>query len=77
MVLIPIIGKNLLEMFSGELTSGAGIDPMALLVGFIAAFASGLVACKLMIGIVKKGKLIYFAAYCLVIGLIAILFGLI
>ncbi|MBC8342823.1 MAG: undecaprenyl-diphosphate phosphatase [Bacteroidetes bacterium] len=77
MVLIPIIGKNLMELMAGDLTSGLLIDPMALLVGFIAAFVSGLVACKLMIGIVKKGKLIYFAAYCLAVGLIAILFGLI
>jgi undecaprenyl-diphosphatase len=77
MVLLPIIGKNILEIFNGGLSSNSAVDPMALIVGFLAAFASGLVACKLMIGIVKKGKLIYFAAYCLLIGLVAILFGLI
>jgi undecaprenyl-diphosphatase len=43
-----------------------------LMVGFMAAFISGLVACKLMINIVKNGKLIYFALYCAIVGIIAI-----
>jgi len=46
---------------------------MTLVAGFLAAYISGFLACKWMIGIVKKGKLIWFAAYCAVIGLIAIL----
>ncbi len=71
MVLLPIIGANILDTMNGEMgSSEIGILP--LLVGFIAAFVSGLLACKWMIGIVKKGKLIYFAAYCLIAGLIAI-----
>ena len=45
----------------------------ALLVGFVAAFVSGVLACKWMIGIVQNGKLIYFAYYCVIVGIITIL----
>ncbi len=72
MVLIPIIGAAFLDIISGEVTSDTTIGLMPLTVGFIAAFVSGLLACSWMIKIVKRGKLIYFAIYCLVIGLIAI-----
>ena len=72
MVLIPIIGANLKDLVSGEMTTNQSIGSVPLLVGFLAAFTSGLLACKWMIGIVKKGKLIYFAIYCLIIGLLAI-----
>ncbi|MDR1739413.1 MAG: undecaprenyl-diphosphate phosphatase [Bacteroidales bacterium] len=73
MVLIPIIGENILELFGGEFAaSGIGITP--LLVGFMAAFISGLLACKFMINIVKKGKLFYFAIYCLVVGVLVLVF---
>ena len=44
-------------------------------VGFVAAFFSGLIACKWMINLVKKGKLITFAIYCTIIGTFVILFG--
>lgn len=72
MVLIPIIGANLFDLFSGATTNDTSIGILPLIVGFIAAFTSGLLACKWMINIVKKGKLIYFAIYCLIVGLIAI-----
>ncbi len=72
MVLIPIIGANILDMTRGEMSSTQSIGALPLLVGFVAAFLSGLLACKWMIGIVKRGKLIYFALYCLIVGLIAI-----
>jgi undecaprenyl-diphosphatase len=75
MVLIPILGENFLDIVSGEMTSSSGLGFMPLAIGFVAAFISGLLACKWMINLVKKGKLIYFAAYCLAIGLIAIIFG--
>ena len=74
MVLIPIIGANLLEILGGEFRGGS-VDPISLGIGFIASFLSGLAACKWMIDIVKKGKLIYFAIYCAIIGLIAIFVG--
>jgi undecaprenyl-diphosphatase len=76
MVLIPIIGANLKDIFSGDLSGNQGIGIVPLLVGFFAAFISGLIACKWMIGIVKKGKLIYFSIYCYLVGLVAISFGL-
>lgn len=76
MVIPPILGEALLDILDiakGDLVEvTAGISPAALSFGFLAAFISGLLACKLMIGIVRKGKLIYFAAYCLIVGLIAI-----
>ena len=72
MVLIPILGAAFLDIISGEVTSGENIGVVPLMVGFIAAFISGLLACSWMIKIVKRGKLIYFAIYCLIIGLIAI-----
>ncbi|MCG6187393.1 undecaprenyl-diphosphate phosphatase [Maribellus maritimus] len=72
MVLIPILGAAFLDIVGGDFTSGETIGTIPLLVGFLAAFASGLLACAWMIRIIKKGKLIYFAIYCLIIGLIAI-----
>lgn len=75
MVIFPILGANLLDLFSGEMKSSGAIGAIPLMVGFTTAFLSGLMACKWMIGIVKKGKLIYFSVYCLIIGLIAIFAG--
>ena len=46
----------------------------ALVVGFMAAFVAGCLACKWMINIVKKGKLIWFAVYCAIVGLVSIIF---
>ena len=73
MVLIPIIGANLKDMFGEGMTEGASIGPIPLIVGFVAAFISGTLACKWMISLVTKGKLIYFSIYCLIIGVIAII----
>ena len=76
MVLIPIIGANAKSMLDGDISTGAGIGILPLVVGFLAAFLSGLFACKWMIKIVNKGKLIYFAIYTFIIGTIAIIVGL-
>lgn len=75
MVLIPILGANLLDIIRGEFGNQSVSIPV-LLVGFVSAFLAGLLACSWMINIVKKGKLIYFALYCFVIGMIAIYFSL-
>ena len=72
MVLIPIIGAAFLDIISSDFTPENNIGTLPLLIGFVAAFVSGLLTCSWMIKIVKKGKLIYFAIYCLIIGLIAI-----
>ncbi|MBR6017599.1 MAG: undecaprenyl-diphosphate phosphatase [Paludibacteraceae bacterium] len=77
MVLVPILGAALLDakdILQGEVVSQLGVG--TLLVGFIAAFVTGCLACRWMITIVKKSKLIYFAVYCLLIGLFAIGYGL-
>ena len=58
MVLIPVIGANLLEIFSGEVSIGSGELGIAFL-GFLTAFISGYFACKWMIGLVKRSKLIW------------------
>lgn len=78
MVLIPIMGASLLEIkdFVEAPDQVSSISGMALLLGFIAAFVAGLLACKWMISIVKKGKLIYFAIYCFIVGVIAIITAL-
>ena len=71
MVLIPILGEqflDLLKVATGSGSFGAGVGPLALVLGFVAAFASGLFACKVMIAIVKKAKLTWFAAYCVVVA---------
>jgi len=75
MVLIPVIGANFKDIISGEFSEGSDIGIAPLIVGFVAAFVSGLLACKWMINLVKKGKLITFAIYCAIIGILAILFG--
>ena len=74
MVLVPIIGANFKDLIDGKLSSNSDVSVTALIVGFLAAFISGLLACNWMIGIVKKGKLIYFAIYCFVIGTGALLY---
>lgn len=78
MVIPPILGEALLDvlkMVKGEDVMG-GIEALPLTIGFVAAFVSGCVACKWMINIVKKGKLIYFGIYCAVVGVVTILCSL-
>lgn len=70
MVLAPILGETLLTAAEGDLTSGVGAVPLA--AGFLASFVTGCLACKFMIEIVKRGKLIWFALYCAAAGLLSI-----
>lgn len=76
MVLVPIIGEQLLsviDMVSGEgITSAIGVVP--LLCGFVAAFISGLFACRLMVALVKKSKMRWFALYCAVVAVLLLIF---
>ena len=74
MVIPPILGEALLDILkglSGEEVMG-DISTLSLVVGFLAAFVSGCIACKWMINIVKKGKLIYFAIYCAIVGAVTV-----
>lgn len=78
MVIPPILGEALLDtlkMMQGE-SFGGDIPASSLLIGFVAAFVSGCLACKWMINIVKKGKLIYFAIYCAIAGAVTIFLSL-
>lgn len=78
MVIPPILGEALLDaikMIKGEDIAG-DIPAISLIVGFLAAFVSGCVACKWMINIVKKGKLIYFAIYCAIAGAVTLAISL-
>lgn len=72
MVIPVILGKMLLDILSGEMAAMA-VPTEALVSGFLAAFISGALACKFMIEIVKRGKLIWFALYCAIVGLICLI----
>jgi undecaprenyl-diphosphatase len=77
MVIIPILGKAFLDIISGDMagsfTGPDGIGVGALIAGFVAAFVSGAFACRFMIEIVKRSKLIWFAIYCAVVGSVSII----
>ena len=78
MVIPPILGEALLDVMKavkGEAAFG-GIETLPLCIGFLAAFISGCFACKWMINIVKKGKLIYFGVYCAIVGIAVIAYSL-
>lgn len=70
MVLPPILGNALLDCLKGDF--GGGVETLPLIAGFVAAFVTGCIACKWMINIVKRGKLIYFAIYCAIAGIVAL-----
>ena len=76
MVIPPILGEALLDVKDifevGFSEAMSGISPVAAIVGFLGAFISGCFACKWMLNIVKKGKLIWFAIYCAIVGILAI-----
>ena len=64
MVLVPILGETLLELVGGEF-GASSVGALQLVLGFLSAFLSGLFACKVMVALVKKAKLSWFALYCL------------
>ena len=78
MVIIPILGEAILDLRKGHFTMEAtGISPWVLLCGFLAAFITGALACRWMIRLVKNSKLIYFAYYCIAIGLFTVIYSLV
>lgn len=83
MVIVPILGANALELMDllkdSQISAGAaqaGVGTAELIIGFITAFITGLFACRWMINLVKKGKLIWFAIYCTVVGYLTLLWAL-
>lgn len=84
MVIPPILGEALLDFkhivspsaeYLAEHGASAAIPTTSLLVGFVAAFVSGCFACKWMIALVKKCKLIYFGIYCAIAGILVLILG--
>ncbi len=74
MVVPLIVGKMLKDVAGGEFQLSSS-EALPLIIGFVAAFVSGLLACKWMIALVKKSKLTYFAIYCAVVGAIAVIYS--
>ncbi len=77
MVIIPILGQALLELIEivkDPTIEGSTLGLVPMIIGFLAAYVSGCLACKFMINLVKNGKLIYFAIYCLLAGTITIVY---
>lgn len=77
MVLVPILGEAFLDFMDilgmENITASLGMSPVTMIAGFVSAFVVGCLACKWMIRIVSKGKLIWFALYCALAGTFAIL----
>ncbi|MCR4829448.1 MAG: undecaprenyl-diphosphate phosphatase [Bacteroidales bacterium] len=86
MVIPPILGEALLDArklihpaaetvatTASAAAPEAAIGYVPLAVGFVAAFVVGCLACKWMINIVRRGKLIWFAVYCAIISLACII----
>lgn len=74
MVLIPILGEAFLEIVGGDMASST-VGALPLVLGFISAFVAGLFACKVMIALVKKTKLGWFALYCTVVAVLIFIFA--
>ena len=74
MVLVPILGEAFLDVVGGEFAASS-IGALPLILGFVSAFISGLFACKVMIALVKKAKLSWFALYCAIVALCIFIFG--
>ncbi|MDE6157548.1 MAG: undecaprenyl-diphosphate phosphatase [Muribaculaceae bacterium] len=80
MVIIPILGEALLDMkkmfgVDAAATADTAVGVLPIVVGFIASFVVGCIACKWMLAIVNKGKLVWFALYCLIVGLVCVAKG--
>lgn len=71
MVIVPILGEAFLDLVGGDFAASS-VSALPLLVGFASAFISGLFACKVMIALVKKAKLKWFALYCALVGVVTL-----
>ena len=74
MVLVPILGETFLELLGGEF-GASSVGTLSLVLGFVSAFVSGLFACRVMIALVKRAKLSWFALYCLVASVCIFIFA--
>ncbi len=74
MVIVPILGEALLDLLRGDFSAGLGVGVAPLVAGFVAAFVVGCVACRFMIEMVKRSRLVWFAVYCAVVGAATIVY---
>jgi undecaprenyl-diphosphatase len=76
MVLIPIFGANFLKIIRlSEEAGSSTMDITPMIIGAVAAFVAGVIACKWMLNIVRQGNISYFSIYCVVAGITAIIAG--
>jgi undecaprenyl-diphosphatase len=75
MVLVPILGEAFLDLVGGDAATST-VGALPLILGFLAAFVSGLFACRVMIALVKKAKLKWFALYCVAAALFCLIYGI-
>jgi undecaprenyl-diphosphatase len=74
MVIAPILGEALLDVLRGDFSHGLGVGVIPLVAGFLAAFTVGCAACKFMIEMVKRSRLVWFATYCAVVGAATVIY---
>jgi undecaprenyl-diphosphatase len=72
MVLVPILGEAFLDVVGGDMAAST-IGALPLVIGFLAAFVSGLFACKVMIALVRRARLSWFALYCAIVGALVLI----
>ncbi len=84
MVIIPILGEAFLKFLKifispedPEVAASLSVGALPLVLGFLAAFVSGLFACKWMVALVKKAKLKWFSLYCAIVGTVALVCGIV
>ena len=73
MVLVPILGETFLDLVGGDMAAST-VGTLPLLIGFAAAFVSGLFACRVMIALVRKAQLRWFGLYCALVGAAVLIF---
>lgn len=76
MVIIPILGQALLDLVKGLKDGGfdSSVGFMPMFAGFMASFIVGCIACKWMLEIVRRGRLVWFALYCAIVGAVCLIF---
>ena len=78
MVLVPILGEQMLDILkaaTGQAALGGGLSPLCLVAGFVSAFLAGLFACRVMVELVRKARLGWFALYCAVVAVLLFIFA--
>lgn len=75
MVIIPILGEAFLDILHGLKGSAptGQISLLPMVVGFLASFTVGCLACKWMLNLVNRGKLVWFALYCVIVGALCLI----